>query len=239
MLPFFTREAMQSGVAMNLFSILRRVVLFSILCSSVAAVEPIEFSAELSRSVAARWGRDAPDRLNDWRDEVRQHIVKQRGAAPSANDTMRALEDFNWYWNNVRYYTDIKHWGVVDYWATPVETLASEGADCEDYAIAKYFSLKALGVPVQNLRITYVRALRWNEAHMVLAYYPTPDADPYILDNLSKRVLPASERTDLVPVYSFNDEDLWAAGATVSGGKSSQIRLWRDLLDKMVKERSR
>jgi predicted transglutaminase-like cysteine proteinase len=91
--------------------------------------------------------------------------------ALSASDISRDLEDFNWYWNRVRYYTDARHWGTPDYWATPVESLASEGADCEDYAIGKYFSLKALGIPVQNLRITYVRALRWNEAHMVLAYF--------------------------------------------------------------------
>lgn len=223
---------------MILFSNLRRVVLCFVLCSSVAAVELVEFSPGLLRNVTTRWGSSAPERLTDWRDEQRQHIAKQRAPVPSATETMRDLEDFNWYWNNVRYYTDAKHWGVIDYWATPVETLASEGADCEDYAIGKYYSLKALGVPVQNLRITYVRALRWNEAHMVLAYYPTVDADPYILDNLSKRVSLASERTDLVPVYSFNDEDVWLPGATVAGGKPGQIRLWRGLLDKMEKERT-
>lgn len=226
---------------LQFLSILRqpflRAVLLLLLCSAVVAAEIVEFSPGLLRYVASRWGSDAPERLTDWRDELRKHIGSQRGAAPSAAETLRALEDFNWYWNNVRYYQDAKHWGITDYWATPVETLASEGADCEDYAIGKYFSLKALGVPTQNLRITYVRALRWNEAHMVLAYYPSVDADPYILDNLSKSVSLASERTDLVPVYSFNDEDLWAAGVTASGVKSSQIRLWRELLDKMDKER--
>lgn len=215
-----------------------RVSLLALLCSSVMAVEIVEFSPGLLRYVAARWGSSAPDRLYDWRNELRQHAAKQRGAVPSESETLRDLEDFNWYWNNVQYYTDARHWGGEDYWATPVETLASEGADCEDYAIAKYFSLKALGVPVQNLRITYVRALRWNLPHMVLAYYPSPDADPYILDNLSRSVSRASERTDLVPVYSFNDEDLWSAGATSAGGKASQIRLWRGLLDKMEKERN-
>lgn len=217
---------------------LRWAVLLTVLCTAVIAAEVVEFSPGLLRYVATRWGRDAPERLLDWRNELRQHAAKQRAPAPSASETMRDLEDFNWYWNKVRYYTDARHWGVPDYWATPVETLASEGADCEDYAIGKYFSLKSLGVPVQNLRITYVRALRWNEAHMVLAYYPTTDADPYILDNLSRSVSRASERTDLVPVYSFNDEDLWLPGVSAAGGKSSQIRLWRDLLDKMEKERA-
>lgn len=208
------------------------------LCSTVVAAEVVDFSPSLLRFVANRWGSDAPERLTDWRDELRKSISRQRSATLSSADTMRYLEDFNWYWNNIRYYTDIKHWGVVDYWATPIESLASEGADCEDYAIAKYFSLKSLGVPTQNLRITYVRALRWNEAHMVLAYYPTPDADPYILDNLNKRVSLASERTDLVPVYSFNDEDVWLPGASVAGGKSTQIRLWQVLREKMDKERA-
>ncbi|MCX7192188.1 MAG: transglutaminase-like cysteine peptidase [Proteobacteria bacterium] len=223
---------------MIMVSKMRWIVLCSVLCSSVALAGIAEFSPGLLRYVATRWGKDAPVRLADWRDEERKHIAKQRGPVPSADETMTDMEDFNWYWNNIRYYTDAQHWGVLDYWATPVETLASEGADCEDYAIAKYFSLKALGVPVQNLRITYVRALRWNEPHMVLAYYPTVDADPYILDNLSKRVSHASERNDLVPVYSFNDEDVWLPGATAAGGKSSQIRLWRGLLDKMEKERA-
>lgn len=215
-----------------------QLALLSLLTTTVISAELVEFSPGLLRYIANRWGSDAPERLTDWRDEERKHIAKQRGVTLTAAETMRDIEDFNWYWNSIRYYTDIRHWGMVDYWATPVESLASEGADCEDYAIAKYFSLKALGVPVQNLRITYVRALRWNEAHMVLAYYPTPDADPYILDNLNRSVERASERTDLVPVYSFNDEDLWSAGATTAGGKSTQIRLWRVLLDKMDRERA-
>ena len=68
---------------------------------------------------------------------------------------------------------------------------------------------------------------------MVLAYYPTPDADPFILDNLTGNVVRASERDDLEPVYSFNDEDLWTAGASNFKGKSSQIRLWSELLAKI------
>ena len=215
-----------------------RILLSLMACSVVVAAEVEQFSPGLLRNVASRWGRDAPERLIDWRNELTKHVARQRGASPNASETMDDLDDFNDYWNDVRYYTDLQHWRVMDYWATPVETLASEGADCEDYAIGKYFSLKALGVPVKNLRITYVRALRFNQPHMVLAYYPTVDADPYILDNLSRSVERASDRPDLVPVYSFNDEDLWAAGSNQAGGKSSQIRLWRDLQDKMAKERA-
>ena len=215
-----------------------RFAFILLFCTSVLAAEVVEFSPGLMRHIAARWGSDAPDRLKDWQDEERKHAAKQRAATLTVSQIMDDVEDFNWYWNKVRYYTDMRHWGVLDYWATPVETLASEGADCEDYAIGKYFSLKALGVPIQKLRITYVRALRWNEPHMVLAYYPTPDADPYILDNLTRSISRASDRDDLVPVYSFNDDDIFLPGVSTSGGKSSQIRLWRDLLDRMAKERN-
>ena len=97
-------------------------------------------------------------------------------------------------------------------------------------------TLKELGVPVDKLRITYVRALKLNESHMVLAYYPTPDADPLILDNLTGDIRPASQRTDLEPVYSFNDDDLWTASGTERKGGATQVRLWRDLLEKMAKE---
>ncbi len=240
--PFDFKGINFFGIAMAFSSDMRwialRIVALLLFCTAVVAADMVGFSTGLMRQVAARWGSDAPKRLLDWRDELAKHIARRHGDLPAASEISDDLEDFNDYWNDIRYYTDLQHWRAMDYWATPVETLASEGADCEDYAIGKYFSLKALGVPVQNLRITYVRALRWNQPHMVLAYYPTVDADPYILDNLSRSVELASDRPDLVPVYSFNDEDLWAAGATEAGGKSSQIRLWRVLQDKMAKERA-
>ena len=119
------------------------------------------------------------------------------------------------------------------------EMLGSNGGDCEDFTIAKYFTLKELGVPIRRLRLTYVKALSLNQAHMVLAYYLEPNAVPLILDNLINEVKPASERPDLIPVYSFNDDDLLIVRQgqrDVSAGSSSQIRLWRALLDKLEKE---
>jgi predicted transglutaminase-like cysteine proteinase len=130
----------------------------------------------------------------------------------------------------------MQHWGVMDYWATPVEMLGSFGGDCEDYSISKYLSLKQIGIPIEKLRITYVRALRLGESHMVLAYYPTPDADPLILDNLINDIRPASQRTDLEPVYGFNDDDLWVSNGATRKGGASDVRLWRDLLQRLAKE---
>jgi len=149
---------------------------------------------------------------------------------------MPLLKRTNDFYNQVPYFTDLEHWGVDDYWATPVELVASFGGDCEDYAIAKYMTLKDLGVPVERLRIAYVRAIKIGETHMVLAYYPTPDSDPWILDNLIPEIKHGSERTDLIPVYSFNDDDLWLANGTARKGGASTVRLWRDVIEKMDRE---
>ena len=195
----------------------------------------VDFSPGLLKFVQGKWGGDAIERLQEWRSTELE--AKTNHAKSELTLSLDELQLINRFWNKVPFITDQKHWGVFDYWATPVETLASYGGDCEDYSIAKYFSLKELGVPPGRLRITYVRALKINEAHMVLAYYPTPDADPYILDNLTGKILPASARDDLEPVYSFNDDDLWAAGAGNFKGKSSQIRLWSELQEKLEKER--
>ncbi len=209
-----------------------------LLSSSLVVAGVIDFSPGLLSYVSAKWGSDAPGRLQLWRDTVLERIHASQASRTSRNKLApEDLQIINAMWNKIPYFTDIKHWKVDDYWATPVEMLGSNGGDCEDYAIGKYFSLKELGIPVEKLRITYVRALKINEPHMVLAYYPTADADPYILDILTGKIALASERTDLEPVYSFNDEDLWAAGDSDFKGKSSQIRLWRDLLEKMDKER--
>ena len=117
------------------------------------------------------------------------------------------LNVVNLFFNKqMRYVEDIDLWHAVDYWETPIEALWKGAGDCEDYAIAKYFSLRHLGVSSDKLRITYVKALRLNRAHMVLTYYSTPEAMPLVLDSLMDDIQPASQRTDLLPVYSFNAE---------------------------------
>ncbi|MBX3606482.1 MAG: transglutaminase-like cysteine peptidase [Piscinibacter sp.] len=127
-------------------------------------------------------------------------------------------------------------WGMADYWASPVELLEKGRGDCEDFAIAKYFSLLAAGVPAARLRLIYVRALIGGPGgvqtpHMVLAHYARPDAEPTILDNLIDELRPASRRPDLTPVFSFNSEGLWqgAAGAP-AGDPATRLSRWREVL---------
>lgn len=205
----------------------------ALLGAGVAFAGLTDLSPGLLAWVQQKWGGDAPKRLAVWQRVVTD---SKTNLASGKADAQAALQRTNTFFNQVPYFNDIRHWGVEDYWATPVEMLGSFGGDCEDYSVGKYLSLKDLGVPIERLRITYVRALRLNEAHMVLAYYPQPNAEPLILDNLIPEIKLASQRPDLEPVYSFNDDDLWLASGAQRKGGSSQVRLWKDMLDKLAKE---
>jgi predicted transglutaminase-like cysteine proteinase len=183
-----------------------------------------------------QFGAGARARLEGWKALVREAAAMEGTARQPGED--RLLQPVNRFFNRIPSMTDLAHWGVEDYWATPSETVASDGADCEDYAIAKYFTLKELGVPISRLRLVYAKTWRSGEAHMVLAYYPAPGAEPLILDNLEGNIQPASDRPDLIPVYTFNDEDLlWPqAGAPTVRLSATSSRKWKDVLDKLQRE---
>lgn len=185
-------------------------------------------SERLIREYQARFGNETRQRLEAWK-----RYAAQRKGAPLGE--IELLAEVNRTLNRLRFVDDLPHWGAADYWATPAESVGSDGADCEDFAIAKYFLLKELGVPIERLRMTYVKALKLNQAHMVLAYYPRPDAEPLVLDNLEDAVRPASQRTDLVPVYSFNDEEVWIESRG-RRGSPRQIRNWSQLLERLDQE---
>jgi predicted transglutaminase-like cysteine proteinase len=185
-------------------------------------------SPRLVEAHVRRFGPPSRKRMEEWK----AYAAKRRGAgAPEAD----LLAEVNRTLNRVPFVEDSKHWGEADYWATPSESIASNGADCEDFTIAKYFLLKELGVPISRLRMTYVKSLTLNQAHMVLAYYPRPEADPLVLDNLEDTVRPASQRSDLVPVYSFNDEEVWIE-ARGRSGSPRQIRNWAALIERLERE---
>ncbi|WP_372626911.1 transglutaminase-like cysteine peptidase [Arsukibacterium sp.] len=142
---------------------------------------------------------------------------------------------------SLTYMPDSMLYGVEDYWASPAELFARQKGDCEDWAIASYISLRALGIPDAQLRLVYVRAQvgpansGLSQAHMVLAYYPDTEAEPLILDSLIQTILPASARTDLTPVFSFNSTGLWAGSGNQKSRQSATARLsrWRDLVQRL------
>ncbi len=194
-----------------------------------------------------QYGESANQRLQKWVDLLNQN--KQL-------DELEKLNKVNRFFNQIPYMTDTEHWGSDDYWATPVQLLASNAGDCEDYAIAKYMSLVKLGVKEEKLRITYVKAagrnqlnmralltgkapantslgLSSDEAHMVLSYYANPNAEPLILDNLKENIMSASQRSDLTPVYSFSGDSVWLinqwSGKEALVGGSEKLERWAKL----------
>ena len=143
------------------------------------------------------------------------------------------LEKVNDFFNNTPYHSDKEVWGANDYWATRLEFIGKDKGDCEDFVIAKYFTLKELGVPTSKMYMTYAKSLKFNVAHMILTYYATPKSIPLVLDNYNYKIFPANERTDLVPIYSFSGDDLFNA-KQVQVGKmlpavTKQKRAWDEL----------
>ena len=164
-------------------------------------------------------------------------------AGLNGRDDTTKLAAVNQFFNRrIVFTSDQEVWGQVDYWASPLEMLAKGRGDCEDFVIGKYFSLLVAGVPVQHLRLVYVRATIGGAggetvAHMVLAYYATPGAEPLILDNLIGEIRPASRRPDLEPVFSFNGEGLWqGVGSQSAGDPVARLSRWREVLAKVRAE---
>lgn len=172
--------------------------------------------------------------------EATQALLAMAAATRPLDETGR-LNAVNRFFNQrLLFRDDVDIWGLDDHWASPMEALAKSAADCEDYAIAKYFTLVALGVPSSRLRLVYVSAQIGGpggvaQAHMVLAYYPPGGGEPLIADNLVTELRPASRRPDLTPVFSFNGDGLWqgAGSATAAGGDPvARLSRWREVLAK-------
>lgn len=189
----------------------------------------------MSRLAGQRFGMEGRRAILEWRQ-----LLTETGELPEAERLHRVNDFVN---RAVRFGTDAAIWGKPDYWATPLETLSLGRGDCEDFAIAKYVTLKLLGVAGEKLRLTYVKAKiggmysQITQAHMVLSYYPTPTSEPLILDNLITDINPASQRNDLYPIFSFSSENLWVGASALPAAKASaRLSRWRDVLDRMRAE---
>lgn len=197
---------------------------------------------------AAGWALDAGRMLAAAQRLGPQAVTGARAlqavvATAAALDEEARLQVVNQFFNRrVLFRDDTEIWGQLDYWASPLELLNKGQGDCEDYAVAKYFTLVATGVPSAKLRMVYVRAQIGGPsgvtlAHMVLAYYTSPGAEPVILDNLISEIRPASRRPDLAPVFSFNAEGLWqGVSGTAAGDPVARLSRWRDVLAKVREE---
>lgn len=181
--------------------------------------------------VTQRGGAPAAQRFQSWRN-----LVLSGNEGTELERLARVNDFFN---RQIAFDDDMAIWSQADYWATPSETLGMGRGDCEDFVIAKYFTLRQLGLASERLRLIYVRARTGTgnavsaQAHMVLAYYAQPDAEPLVLDNLIGDIRLASRRPDLVPVFSFDQDGLFTGppGKTeVKIGGVGRLSRWEDLL---------
>ncbi|NQD91407.1 hypothetical protein HP532_01920 [Pseudomonas sp. CrR25] len=191
------------------------------------------WSAELIlRKADKRYGRSNPakERLVSW-----SNLIERSRHLPEREK----LEAVNQFFNHeVRFSSDSLLWQQADYWATPVETLIKGAGDCEDFSLAKYFTLRQLGIAEEKLRVVYAQALRLGQAHMVLGYYSIAGADPLVLDNLTDSILPASARADLQLLYAFDAQGLYVVRdeGLVRTGDVERLPRWQALQAKMRQE---
>ena len=165
--------------------------------TAVSFFVPEERIATLNKA----YGKQAVQRLNSL-------LVIMEEMVSSPED--KIVVAVNRFFNQLEFSSDMKTWQKKDYWASRLEFLGKGQGDCEDFAVAKFLTMMQLGVPEQKLFLTYVKAIGYPEAaHLVVTYYQKPGAVPFVLDNYNKRILPATQRNDLIPVYSFTANDLY------------------------------
>lgn len=220
-------ESNSNKITIILFLVV--VIAGLLITGSVFTGEKFHIDQKVLQKAQEKYGQEARMRLVSWEDVLKRYSGAMDG---------EKLKKINSFINEKTVFVnDTDLYGVKDYWATPVEFLSRGAGDCEDYAIAKYFSLKMMGISEEKLRIAYVKALQYNIFHMVMLYYSNPGAEPLILDNLVTTIKPASERRDLLPIFTFNGAGLWLAhdrGQGKLAGKSSRLSAWNDLLQRMA-----
>ena len=154
-------------------------------------------------------------------------------------DVNKKLTQINLFINGSLAEFDNASMGIDDYWMTPKEFFIKGHGDCEDYVIAKYFTLLELGVKKENLYPAIVKVEGSASLHLVLLYVEDKNKSPLVLDNLSFKILPFSKRTDLTPIAAFNEIDSYTLTrekflqkANVDWGKENK---WEKLLNRVYK----
>lgn len=206
------------------------LILISLIIFTLGSSEDF-FTQDTFKRVDAKYGDQARRRV----DSLNTLMISIK-----LSTEVEKLEKVNAFFNQMQFVSDQILWGQKDYWATRMEFMGKGAGDCEDFVIAKYFTLKQLGISTDKLYFTYVKAVKFQQAHMVLTYFETPTSIPVVLDNINFKILPATQRGDLVPVYSFNGDALYLAkqqglGQIVPSGVQKNKK-WLELVDKIKKE---
>ena len=215
------------------YRLLRWPALFMALLFSVSfATPPILNNGKLLNLMQTRYGNEGAATFTAWKTLIQKN---QRATK------VTQLEAVNNFFNHhIQFQEDIDVWQKNDYWATPLETLGRNAGDGKDFSLAKYMTLLMMGVPANQLRLTYVKAkinqvnTQTFRTHMVLAFYPELNATPIILDNIKPQLLNADQRSDLQPIFSVNTDELHARkDPKFYKNSTAQLSPWRDLLTRM------
>ena len=152
-------------------------------------------------------------------------------------ELLKKLSHVNSFINKILPAHDISTQASLDYWATPKEFLLQGHGDCEDYVIAKYFTLLELGIPKEKLYFAVVDIKGEKTSHMILLYLETKESTPLVLDNLSSVVIPLTKRTKLIPKFAFNEIDSYrfshekfTQNVNINWGKDNK---WEKLLNRV------
>lgn len=227
-------------------TMLHRIVFFlaafSILASPAFSSGFQPWSENVFVHIGQEFGKDAEKRFR-W---LHQFIIDNQDVPD-----MEKVEKVNQALNHLPWIADSQHWQTTEYWASPLETIATFGGDCEDIAIAKWVVLRNLGISVDHLALAYVKIKKTGEDHMVLLFIRNPSApmeeqEVYVLDNYVDEAKLGSERTDLLAVYAFdvkgtvvlfNDD---GKNRSVRGVyEERKIRKLNDLIAKVAETRER
>ena len=172
-------------------------VLVTFPLAPASGVPPAPWSEGIFDHVRREYGEPAAERLRSLHELIlANQELPVREKLALVNTTL----------NRVPWATDAAHWRTEDYWATPLETIATFAGDCEDIAIAKWIMLRHLGIPGENLRLAFVQMRGSGENHMVLLYLDRVDV-PWeqrrveVLDNKDNEVRPGQDRDDLLAFY--------------------------------------
>jgi len=166
--------------------------------------------------------------------------VKLKQKVRPFTNTLKKLSHINSFYNKILPVNDSTKYNVDDHWATPKEFLIEGRGDCEDYAIAKYFTLLEVGIPKEKLYFAIVKVKGETNYHMVLLYFENKNSMPLVLDNLSFKVVPFDIRKRLEPKVIFNEFASYLLKnkkiykkVRINWGKNKDDNKWEKLLNRV------
>lgn len=184
-----------------------------LLLSTQAGASPVALNEPVLQQVYQQYGEQAQVRLQQWQQTLNRAIGKTE---------IEQLELANNFINQAKFIDSPYYQDGLDFKLSPIEFLILGVGDSQEFSIAKYFTLRQMGVPSRKLRLTYTEIQSNNAPHMVLAYYNAADAEPLVLDYLDKAVRPLSQRQDIRPIYSFDAEHIWLTQSNLKIRHSQQ-----------------